>query len=503
MVLREDRQPLAPTMPQSDSPTVRRVSTSSPAAALSRRLGSFKQTYPPASEMSLPLIGAQIERTSSDRPDEIDSASDRASERPISPTQVPLDMLPSSTPGFLAPRPSSGKALQPLVVRPLELKKSGTAAGPSGSRGRASGGERKEPDSSGVEMHDVAAAASAGTVHGAAPAPSPAETLVDLSDDVPAAPFENQYHHNAARQDKIAMPTEREMQQLLTKVGTAATCTALREGAAERISLNVRGLTDADCVSLGHLLKVPNRLSALTTLSLSNNAIGDLGARALGDALASPGGAPLLTRLALHENAIGDDGLAALAASFTPSGAPKLQHLRLSFNRIGDAGLHALSSALAAGGARELRELHLAANNIGDAGATAIAEQLHHVPKLTTLVYGTSVGGNHIAGPGVSALVRALRANGGRPLSTSLRSNPLTTHAMGEIQQLIRDGGVDLLHFQYDAPTTGAPAARRGAQTVAAAAPTAAPTPAPYGSNAPDDISFRVSSTVRNVAASL
>ena len=239
--------------------------------------------------------------------------------------------------------------------------------------------ERKEPDSSGVEMHDVAAAASAGTVHGAAPAPSPAETLVDLSDDVPAAPFENQYHHNAARQDKIANPTEREIQQLLTKVGTAAACTALREGAAERISLNVRGLTDADCVSLGHLLKVPNRLSALTTLSLSNNAIGDLGARALGDALASPGGAPLLTRLALHENAIGDDGLAALAASFTPSGAPKLQHLRLSFNRIGDAGLHALSSAWAAGGARELRELHLAANNIGDAGATAIAEQLHHV----------------------------------------------------------------------------------------------------------------------------
>ena len=288
------------------------------------------------------------------------------------------------------------------------------------------------------------------------PLPSPAETLVDLSDDVPAAPFENQYHHNAARQDKIANPTEREMQQLLTKVGTAATCTALREGAAERISLNVRGLTDADCVSLGHLLKVPNRLSALTTLSLSNNAIGDLGARALGDALASPGGAPLLTRLALHENAIGDDGLAALAASFTPSGAPTAApppQLQPHRRRRAPRAFECVGSRRA----RELRELHLAANNIGDAGATAIAEQLHHVPKLTTLVYGTSVGGNHIAGPGVSALVRALRANGGRPLSTSLRSNPLTTDAMGEIQQLIRDGGVDLLHFQYDAPTTGAP----------------------------------------------
>ena len=169
MVLREDRQPLAPTMPQSDSPTVRRVSTSSPAAALSRRLGSFKQTYPPASEMSLPLIGAQIERTSSDRPDEIDSASDRASERPISPTQVPLDMLPSST-GFLAPRRCVWQSTAAPGCAAFGIEEVRTAAGPSGSRGRASGGERKEPDSSGVEMHDVAAAASAGTVHGAAPA---------------------------------------------------------------------------------------------------------------------------------------------------------------------------------------------------------------------------------------------------------------------------------------------------------------------------------------------
>ena len=387
----------------------------------------------------MPLLGAGPEQTSFDNGEMMMPSS---SLRPLSPNQVPIDMLPSSERShYLSPRVStSGNHKQGVKLdglKPLPTKKPPKSPGGIELEDTRRDESPTDPRPEGASNHAAPLSPSAR-----------GEELVDLSAE--AAGPSGDYHHNLAQTGAIAAPAAAELEAVLKKIGSTSVSAALTTGAPARLSLNVRGLTDVDVVSIASYLRAPGRLSALTVLSLSNNAIADLGARALAQALLSNGGAPLLTKLALHENALGDVGMGAIASVMAPEGAPALQELRLGFNRIGDPGALAFARAMARGGAAELRELHLAANNVGDAGAAAIAGALHSAPRLKTLVFGTSLGGNAIREEGALALAKGLRSNGGRAFALSLRSNILSEAATDELRSTMDDCGRDLVHIQYD-----------------------------------------------------
>jgi hypothetical protein len=237
-------------------------------------------------------------------------------------------------------------------------------------------------------------------------------------------------------------PSAQEIAATLRKVGVIV-ASALRGETVPPTSLHVclRGLHDVDCRVIGAHMGGPT-LELLTSLDLSHNRIRDAGAAAIGRALG--GGAPALRRLVLHENEIGCAGVAALADGMNPGGAPSLTHIRLAFNVIRDEGAMALARAWKRGGGQSLRELQLTRNAIGSNGFKALVEELHNVPELQVLSLGSACGGNLVADDGAAALEQALRMNGFRTLTVSLRHNPLSEGAKAALATVVDDCGPDI-----------------------------------------------------------
>ena len=225
--------------------------------------------------------------------------------------------------------------------------------------------------------------------------------------------------------------------------GAAAEARTISRTLRRRVAAHFtcRGLADADIIALGALAVLqPNGLNSLVTINLSHNNIGDKGAVALGKALGA--GAPALTRLQLHENRIGDTGAASIAGAMRPGGAPSVQVLRLEFNRISDDGMRAVAEAWVAGGCDELTELYAAGNEITSAGLASLAAALDKVPRLRTLGFGSSSGGNRVGDEGVRALMAALKAQPKRPhgvLTINLKTNGLTPAGEAELEESIGD----------------------------------------------------------------
>ena len=215
-----------------------------------------------------------------------------------------------------------------------------------------------------------------------------------------------------------------EVEALLKKLGPSVS-----KAPADMLHYTCRGLLDANMVALGRLaMHQPNGMTELISINLAHNSIGDSGAAALGRAMAS--GSPALRRLQLHENRIGDAGLTALAQSMRPDGASSLQLVRVDFNRIGDAGFEALAEAWAENGGAEMLELAAAGNEVTGRGFAAMIAVLHNAPRLRSLAFGSSSGGNRIGDEGVETLVRALReqplARQHGVLSINLKENSLS-----------------------------------------------------------------------------
>ena len=215
-----------------------------------------------------------------------------------------------------------------------------------------------------------------------------------------------------------------EVEALLKKLGPYVS-----KAPADMLHYTCRGLLNANMVALGRLVvHQPNGMTGLISINLAHNSIGDSGAVALGKAMAS--GSPTLRRLQLHENRIGDAGFAALAQSMRPDGASALQLLRVDFNRIGDVGFEALAEAWAENGGAEMLELAAAGNEVTGRGFAAMIAVLHNAPRLRSLAFGSSSGGNRIGDDGVEALVRALReqqfARQHGVLSINLKENSLS-----------------------------------------------------------------------------
>ena len=227
-----------------------------------------------------------------------------------------------------------------------------------------------------------------------------------------------------------------DVEALLRKLGPS-----VARSAGESLHFTCRGLADADIIALGALAVLqPNGLNSLVTINLSHNNIGDKGAVALGKALGA--GAPALTRLQLHENRIGDTGAASIAGAMRPGGAPSVQVLRLEFNRISDDGMRAVAEAWVAGGCDELTELYAAGNEITSAGLASLAAALDKVPRLRTLGFGSSSGGNRVGDEGARALMAALKAQPKRPhgvLTINLKTNGLTPAGEAELEESIGD----------------------------------------------------------------
>ena len=147
-----------------------------------------------------------------------------------------------------------------------------------------------------------------------------------------------------------------------------------------------------------------HELVACAELSTPNSGVGDAEAGGIG-ALLIFGTA--LTQLDLHHNSIGDEGAIAIASALSRNRTVSSLLLGSSYggNMIGPTGATALARALHSNST--LTQLHLNYNEVGAAGATAFARALEANMTLTEL----NLCGNDIETEGAIALADALLRN--------------------------------------------------------------------------------------------